>query len=394
MLLKLISLSVVLFLSTPALAEGGSASATLPLEELLMLHTRADQQEADEEAAPPLEYVVDSFDVQARIVGNAIEATASIRVTVFEEGWIRVPILMRSAGLDITSLPDIEDGSIVSDAKSIGFLTESAGSYEFELGFIKQAKSTSSLRQVTIQPAQATLRRMHLDYDAELFALTSTGLQQEGDSLVLFAKNGVFALGWKTLQPTNDNAALKKKRPPIEPVVTEGTASIVVTLDGQRISRAHYQLRLQGEQTLVVTIPEGQTLSKVYLNGISQQTIVDGNLAHLKVSPPRVGEQSAILELVLREQTDPLALTGQLGFSLPTLSWGVNELRAVLHLPDVFNYNWVGGSLSPGEVSVEPIYTFKIPTPGRSLSVSQQLVNGSPDAQIRYAVDLVGKYFR
>ena len=89
-----------------------------------------------------------------------------------------------------------------------------------------------------------------------------------------------------------------------------------------------------------------------------------------------------------------MALSGDLTFTLPEISWNVNEMTCTLFLPTVFNYQWVGGSLSPGEPDEFPSYTFDIPTPGKAISVKQQLVNGSADTVVEYTVDLAQNYFQ
>ncbi len=54
-----------------------------------------------------------------------------------------------------------------------------------------------------------------------------------------------------------------------------------------------------------------------------------------------------------------------------------NELFFDLHLPEVFNYTWTGGSPSPVERSPEMAFTYQIPRPGKKLSFHQFLISKS-----------------
>lgn len=391
-LLLVLLASAVAAVATPAWATGENGTATLSLDELLRLHQSA-QAKIEEVDAPPVAYAVSSFEVRARIIGDAIAATASVRLTVFEKGWVRVPILEPDPTLDITQLPAVANGHFASPGGALSFITNQAGNYEFEIGFLKRASKRGSGWEIIIEPAAATIQKLHLNHDAGLFEVTSADARSEGDALVIYARRGQLQLSWKALRPTVTLPKRDQKRPPIDPVVTSATASVVVTLDGQRITRSYYELRFQGAETLEVSVPAGQVITKVYLNGIARPIELTDGRAHIAVTPPRPGEQTGVVEVVLKEQTPPMALSGTLSFELPVVSWGVNEMRCTLFLPDVFNYSWVGGSLSPGDWTELPAYTFEIPTPGKTISVKQQLVNGSPDTVVEYTVDLTDNYF-
>lgn len=384
---------LLILVGQPAFAESDTGTVTLALEELLRLH-KAAEQDTETAPSPPVGHAVSRFETRARIIGDALEATASVKLAVFRDGWTSVPILKPDPELDIIDLPTVQNGHFISQADALVFVTETAGTYTFEIGFIKRASRRAEGWEALVKPAGATIQKLVLTHDENLFEVTSTGARREGDTLVVVGRDGLLRLSWKTLRPAINKQKSQRKRPPIEPVVTSGTASVVVTLDGQRITRSLYRLRFQGPQTLAITVPEGQELTKVYLNGISRPFERKKGTVDMLVTPPRLGDQGGVVEVVLKAQTTPMALAGTLGFTLPTLSWGINEMGCQIHLPSVFNYVWMGGSLSPGEVDTAVDYTYDIPTPGKTVAVKQQLVNGAPHTAVKYAVDLAGNYFQ
>lgn len=371
------------------------ATATLSLDEILRLHDLS-QQPAKPKVDPPQSYSVTRFDAQGRIVGDALEATVTIELSVFQDGWVRVPLLQQTTGLSFTQLPTPEHAHLASADGVLSLVTEKAGSYRFELTLRQQAQKQDGQWRVQLSPAEALIQRLRFKHNADLFEVGGADLRRDGDSLVLLGNQGQLVLHWRALREPTAQPRQQAQRPPIEPLVNTAVASVVVTLDGQRITRGHYKLRLQGAQTLAVAIPRGQVLSKVYLNGVPQtvQPVQDGQAVQLSVSPARPGEESAVLELVLKSQMPPMALAGTLSFTLPRLSWGINNLHCAFHLPKVFNYQWQGGSMSPDNLAPPVDYTYRIPTPGKLNIVRQQLVSGAADAQIAFTVDLDGRYFQ
>ncbi len=390
-MLRLMLMGTIFILSAPATAEESGGTATISLEEVLRLHKLADTK-PQPEALPPVAFSVSSFDAEATIVGDAIEATAKVSLSVFASGWVEVPILEKDSGLDLTAVPKIENGYLSAKHGALSFLTEKAGDYDFEFSFIKRAVKVRSQWGVSVLPATAGIQRIALKYDADVFEVSASSSHQVGDTMIIFSRQGKLSLAWKSLR--GEAKKVIQRRPPVEPVVLSGAASIVVTLDGQRIMRILYKLRFQGSQILVVGMPPDQALTKVYMNGISQPIEESNGEVKIAIAPPRPGEQSATLEVVLKQRNPPMALSGKLAFELPKLSWGINEMQCTLFLPSVFYYDWVGGSLSPAQSSPLPQYTFDIPTPGKNISVKQQLVTSASDTVVEYTVDLNGKYFQ
>ena len=184
-------------------------------------------------------------------------------------------------------------------------------------------------------------------------------------------------------------------RPIIEPVIPRVIGSVVSTLEGRRITRLKYELRFEGTKPLEFTLPQGQSLKRVYLNGSAVPFETEAGHLKLEVTPTRTGDAAGNLELVLSELTGSYHLSGRHRYRLPAASWTVNELQLELHLPQVFNYTWRGGSLAPSESRQLPRFTYAIPTPGKHLAYRQSLIMSStPDVVVDYTVDLSGQYFR
>jgi hypothetical protein len=115
---------------------------------------------------------------------------------------------------------------------------------------------------------------------------------------------------------------------------------------------------------------------------------------NLPVTPARSGDEAARVELVVIEDQGGYALSGRLDYSFPATSWSINDLYVTLSLPQVYNYQWEGGSLAPAESTPDAEYTQRIPTPGKSIKLHQQLLSSAATARIAYTVDLSGSYYR
>ena len=65
-----------------------------------------------------------------------------------------------------------------------------------------------------------------------------------------------------------------------------------------------------------------------------------------------------------------------------------------LHLPEVFNYEWAGGSMQPHAGEQPATWRYDVPTPGKPSGWRQELVLGqAPDLRLAYTVDLEGAYY-
>jgi hypothetical protein len=210
-------------------------------------------------------------------------------------------------------------------------------------------------------------------------------------------EDGRFRLAW---QPTAAAAAAEPARaelvrPELEPVIPSAAASLVSTLDGHWVTRVQYRLRFTGSRALAVRMPAGVRLAKVFRDRVALPFTVEEDRLALELSPARSGGEEALLELVLEQEHGPYHLAGRLDLELPELSWPIHELTLDAHLPPVFAYRWLDGSLSPAESVPDSSFTYDLPEPGKRLSFRQLLVTRSaPHLSLAYDVDLTGAYFR
>jgi len=218
----------------------------------------------------------------------------------------------------------------------------------------------------------------------------------QSDGALLFPEEGAFRFAWEPVAgaPAARSRAEAPPRPAIEPVVERARASVVSTLAGRRIVRVLYELKLEGPKPIAVRIPDGYGLERVFLNGAPRAAAVEGGQVSLEVSPERSGDARGRLELLLSEEPGRFTLSGELRFTLPSASWRTDEYVVELHLPEVFNYRWRGGSASPCEAAPEPApFASALPTPGKAMCLRQALVFEPPPAEVAYDVDLTGKYW-
>ena len=158
--------------------------------------------------------------------------------------------------------------------------------------------------------------------------------------------------------------------------------------------RVLYELKLEGPRSIAVRVPEGYTLERIFVNGAARERPVEGGTLSLQVVPERAGDPKGRLELLLSEEPGRFMLSGAMRFTLPAASWRTDEYTVELHLPEVFNYRWRGGSLSPCDKTPEPAeFSSQLPTPGKALCLRQSLVFEPPTADVAYNVDLAGKYW-
>ncbi|MEO0593976.1 MAG: hypothetical protein AAFZ38_10375, partial [Myxococcota bacterium] len=293
--------------------------------------------------------------------------------------------------LSILRVPTVENGFLSMDSDGLRFITKEKGDYRFSFSAFRSATKVRGGWRAEIVPSAATAQRLRLRFNDKLYTVTSANVRRDGDALLTFAESGRWTLSWVRNRATSTPAP-RVERSPVEPVVTRARSSVVLTLDGQEIARHYLDLRLDGQATLRVTIPAGQSLLKTYVNGVPRRFDPQGGAVEIEVSPTRPGERAGVLELVTKRQSESMKLAGRLRFEIPEVSWDINETAARVFLPEVFNYTWRGGSLSPHGEFEGPNYTYDIPTPGKVMDVSQQLVSGAADVVYDYTVDLEGQY--
>jgi hypothetical protein len=378
-----------------AAADGAGNTATLPLTEVLRLYKENQAKGEPKEVRPPVSGAVGKLELTGRLLEGAIDVTAHVELNVLStQDWVTVRLLRKDAATRITRLPTVEHGVFSVAAGYLCFITDKPGAYSFDLGFLTSAQVTGARRKAEIAYPDAALAVLKVRFDEHLFALGNADRIEEGDGYTLYPQSNSFAVTWER----NPRAAAAPKaanhRPPVEPIITAAHASVVSTLEGRRIARLLYELRFEGARTIAFTIPPRQTVEKVFVNGASVPFKMVDRTINLPVSPARSGDESARLELFIREDQGGYALSGRLDYNFPAASWNINDLYVTLNLPQVYNYQWEGGSLAPVESTPDAEYTQRIPTPGKGIKLHQQLLSSAATARIAYTVDLSGSYYR
>ena len=382
--------------ATPAPATSPPASpahgtATLPLAELRELERASHRAEAQDEPAPPVRATVNRLEISGRLLDTGLDATAQVEVTVIGEGWVTVPLLDVGKFTHLASLPPVEHGVLAVIGRRLCLVTDEAGAHAFTLRWLERPADGRS-RSVELRVPAGSPAVLKLEHDANLFRLTSGAVREEGTGAVLYPADGRIAVAWEQVAPTRARAPTA--RPPVEPVVTSAHASVVATLEGRRITRVQYRLRFEGQKSFAVTLPAGQRVERVFLNGAARPFARDGDELSLPAEAARAGDQTAVVEVVTSEEQRGYPLSGTLSFALPRPRWGVNDLFVTLHLPSVFEYRWAGGSLASVEQAPHVDYAWDIPAPGKTLDLHQQLVSSFASVQVAYTVDLTNSYYR
>jgi hypothetical protein len=379
---------------TPAAVE---PLASLPLDEVLRLYRENEEAKEAEPEAPPIAASVDSIEVRGQLLDQAVDMRASVVVSVLEnEKWVVVPLFSGVGKMNLVELPQLDGGMLTILEDDLVLIVQRRGIYRFELLFNLTATTKGLEREVALDVADATVALLRIGYDGSVFRLRSPATRVQGDESVLFPISNRFSLAWERRERVDEKqVSAEVAAPPIEPAITRAFASVVSTLEGERVVRMLLELRMQGTQKLRCRLGEKQTLKRVILNGSAVPfEVVDGWL-EIEVAPSVSGRSAGSLELLLNGETSAYHLAGELDFGFPVISWPVHELFVSLHLPDVFNYVWTSGSLEPIESAPTASFSHTIPLPGKSMSFHQFLVaSSSPRLNLAYTVDLEGQYFR
>ena len=373
------------------IAPDAQATATLPLQQVIDLYRQNDAIKAVHPEAPPVSAAVHRLALQARLLDSAVLATAHFEVVVLaEDQWVSVPLLTVTDATQLRALPEISGSVLTVVGEHLTFITRNAGVYRIEVEFLQQAVSEETRREAKITYPSATTALGVLSYDKDLFAIDG-----EYRDNTLHPVDGVFTLSWRRLREPQTVDVDREVTPAIESVIPTAHASVVSTLEGTHIIRVLYALRFAGRKPITVSIPDGQRLEHGYLNGVSIPVDPSLRALHLEVSASQAGGEGATLELVLVSTGNQFLLSGELALVLPVASWRVNELFASTHLPRVFDYKWVGGSLSPSNGKPSVAFSYDIPTPGKQAGFRQFLVHTSqPSLSLSYNVSLEGNYYQ
>src|SRR5262245_60160377 len=162
-------------------ADGVGARATLPLEELLALRRELDERRRQPDPAPPpVAATLDSVELSGRLVEESLELGTKVAVTVLRKGWVSVPLLRLAPGLQVTSRPALEGATLAVKDGWLALVTEQPGCYRFELGLQARAPEAAGAHRLELEPAQATVAALHVQYDERLYRVEGS-LARESD---------------------------------------------------------------------------------------------------------------------------------------------------------------------------------------------------------------------
>ncbi|QSQ25600.1 hypothetical protein JY651_11990 [Pyxidicoccus parkwayensis] len=369
-----------------------SGTATVPLEQLIPLYA---QQESAKPAPPPTEALVKS-QLQGRLSADSLHVVGQFDVEVLAgERWTQVRLLQLDADTYPSELPTIEGATVGVVDGYLCLVTRKAGRYAFEVSLAVRSPGTGPERRVQLRfgPHVAPVP-LTLEADTAVFTLMEPLPVSAGESYSVYPVQGVLRVGWRAAMAQAEKTQKQQVRPPLEPRITDATASWVSTLEGRATLRVSYALSLDREQPLELELPEGHRLERITVNSVPVPVETQDGTLKLKVAPARLGETAVTLEVVLARELGVFHLSGRLKLALPRVSWPVAELRARAHFPAVFNYRREGGSLEQVD-SAAATDAAEAGLPGKELNFRQYLVAASaPTLELGYSVDISNSYFR
>lgn len=381
----------------PAKARG---EATMPLGEILELYRARDVAQRSPAPPPPIGASLVGVELDGHLEDDALAVRGRFEVRVLrDDGWSRVRLLETGPSTVIAALPAVEHGALVLDGPFLAFVTDRPGRYVLDIGFVEKAQRNGGRRRVELGVLPAAVATLDLTVDEARHALIDPTLAtpRADGTRRLYPEGGRFLVAWaEDGDDTEGEGLLELARPRIDTVIPRAHASIVSTLEGRAVHRVLYELRFAGTEGLAVTIPDGQHLEKLFVNGAPTPFEVDERgRTEIEVTSERVGQQEGRVELVLSSDLGRFNLSGQLRFELPRAQWPIHELDLTAHLPEVFNYARRDGSLEPAAAVPDTRYSYGIPLPGKALAFHQFLIDGSaPHVNVDYTIDLTGRTFR
>ena len=364
-------------------SESARTTVTVPLHDALRLLTPV----REEAPAPPVSAAVVSQRLKGRVNGETLEVTASFTVTVLDGSrWSRLRLLKLSPGVTLVDASRVEGGLVAVRDQEIVMVAKSVGTSTVELKLSARASGGALKTARLWRGADALDGVMRLEADGELDVL-------EGGSEVS-SDSGCWTVSWRA--QARAKAQVVVARPPMEPQIAAVGAKVVSTMEGKVRLTVEYVLELDREQPLAVALPEGWNLTRLSLNEVPQRLGHPQKTLALTVGPSRPGEHQGAVALTLERDFGVFHLSGRLAFELPQVSWPTKVIEVIAHLPAVFEYRRVGGSLEPMESKEEAPEADgdSLEAPGKRLSFRQYLVSSvAPTLELKYSVDLDHRYF-
>ena len=364
----------MIFLALLLAAAPSTGTVTLPLDEARSLLTTAQEPQA------PLSAAVIGQHLSGQVTGESLQVTANFTITVLDGArWSRLALVKLEPGVTLLDA-SLEDGMLVTAQQSdVVFVSRRPGTYQVELKL--------SVRGVGSPRHAATLTRGPDAREGVMHVETAEPDQTLEQGADVVSTGGQWTVEWKG----RTHALVAAVRPPMEPVVTGSTVQIVSTVEGRARMLVQYRLGLDREQAFGLRLPPEWTLTRVSCNGAPREVPV-GREVSIAVAPRTAGAREGTVDLTLERDFGVFHLSGRLSLALPGVSWPTSVVEASVHLPNVFEYRRLGGSLEPADTS-EPSPSSSLP--GRALQYRQHLVaSAGPTLELSYSVDLTNRYFR
>jgi hypothetical protein len=326
----------------------------------------------------PMSAAVISQRLGGQVTADALEVTATFGITVLDGNtWSRLSLMKLEPGVTLVAATASEGMVITTQQQEVVFISRQPGTYTTELKLSARATGTTMRSARLSRGADAREGSLHVEAAVPDQTLQHTEVRSEA---------GRWTVEWKS----RPQVVATTVRPPMEPVIAASRVQLVSTVEGRARMTVEYRLGLDREQPLSLRLPEEWTLMRVASNG-TPRSVPSGRDVTLAVSPAAVGGRDGVVELVLERDYGVFHLSGRIAFSLPGASWPTSVVEVSVHLPSVFEYRRVGGSLEP---SPEP--PSAVPTlPGRAIFFRQHLVaSAGPTLELSYSVDLENRYFR
>ena len=373
----------LLLLSMLTAAPAG-ATVTLPLADALPLLSPAKE-------VPGVRPPVDALLVHQTLKGKpgqdglTIEARFEVEVLA-DKTWSQVPLLPLGPDVVVQHLDAPDAATIAPRGGQLVFFSAKAGSYAFDVRLLVRARAEGAERSAVLGALPSSgVVPLTLQADPGIFEVLGPD--------EVFPAGGSYTVKWRTRAPVAQ-AQKREPPPPLEPRIKELVASWVTTLEGRVTARVSYRLHLDRPQRFEVTVPEGQRLESVRVNGQVVPLAVTTGTLTLAATPLRLGETEGTIELRLSQNIGVFHLAGSLRVALPSASWQTDAVRLHAYLPGVFQYRRVGGSLEGGTWGLEPLEKERV-LPGTQLEFRQYLVlASSPTVELHYSVDISKSYFR
>lgn len=345
-----------------------SGTVTVPLSEMLPLIGKSAE-------SPPVSAVVVSQQLTAQVTPEAVALKAKWVVTVLDGSkWAQLELLKMPAGLALEEVSMVDKVTVAVRQGALVLISQAPGTYTIEAKITARG-ATGPIRTVRIERGRDGLEGV-------------MRLESEETNRELFSDNGAWHISWRS--EATKKEAVQVARPPMEPTVTQAHAQVVSTVEGRARLTMGYALSLDRPQTFTIQIPEGWVGTRLSVNG-EARPVPAGRAIAANVEPSRSGAKEAVVEVTLEREFGVFHLSGRLALAFPAVSWPTSLLDVSVHLPTVFEYRRLGGSLEPAiELAWSPASM-----PGRQLLYQQHLIaSAGPTLELAYSVDLKDRYFK